>query len=118
MVSKDIASAIAAYVLQAWVDGKDGVAADEIAAGLGVPVGRVRRAINDGHGTVRGVRYAQGERVTYSRNYPGMQAGVVKVGIYYPDHDALRAEVRRLRAAMGELAEVVVTQAVERAGDA
>jgi len=88
---------IAACVLEAWLDGKSGLAADEIATAIGAPVGKVRRAISDAHGAVPGTSYFKGERPTFSRNYPDMQVGFKAVGMYRPDDDAIRCEVKRLR---------------------
>lgn len=63
----------------------------EIAEAMGWPEAKVRRAIASAPGgTPRELRYSESHRASYSRNYPGMQAGAHKVALYGPTREWLR----------------------------
>lgn len=56
----------------------------DLAERLGWSVAKVRRVINDNHGSVLGISPFQDERASYSKSYRGMQAGSHRVWVYQP----------------------------------
>jgi hypothetical protein len=104
---------IAKAVLGAWLAGKEGLTVKEIAAAIHLSETAVRRHMNGA--PVKGTRYFQGEKQTFSKDYPGMQAGVVRVGMYAPDDEALRAEIRGLRDRVSSL-ESEIDACIDRSG--
>lgn len=94
----DYEKRIVAIVLESWIAGKDALTAEEIGEKTGTSAARVRKAMAARYGTIPGLAYSQGEKATYSRSYPGFQAGVVRVGTWRPSGETLRAEIVKLRA--------------------
>ena len=63
----------------------------EIAAETGWPVSKVRRVILAAPGgAMDGVNEDRETRASHSRNYPGIEAGVHRVSVFYPTLAHLR----------------------------
>lgn len=77
--AKRIRDAVVAHYLETGKPAE----APELAKRLGWSVAKVRRLLDELHGP-KGVMAYQETRVSYSRSYPGMEAGAHKVWTYAP----------------------------------
>jgi hypothetical protein len=88
---KDLAQ-FAGIIIGAYLQtGKDQTAA-ELAGRSGWPLSKVRRYLTAGPGGAPpdGVRAFHEARTSYSRDFPGMEAGVHRVTTYGPTREKLR----------------------------
>lgn len=93
--------AVAAAILEHFIDTGDGATADQLAERLGCSVATVRARCNEAHGCPRGTYAEQESRQSFSRNYRSMEAGAHQVMVYRPLPSTLREVILGLRAAVG-----------------
>lgn len=93
---------IADVVYVAFMETGDDIDVKEIAKRIGWSESKIRRVMSDNHGVPRGVTVSDESRPTYSRSYPTMQSGYVKVNVYGPT----RSEMRRRMLAAGMFSHV------------
>jgi len=88
---KDLAPLVGAIIGAYLATGKD-LTARELAARIGWPESKVRRYLTagPGGGPPDGIRTFSEARTSYSRDYPGMEAGAHKVTTYGPTRERLR----------------------------
>jgi AraC-like DNA-binding protein len=89
--------ALETAVIEAYLETGEGLCVKQIAARLGWSESTVRGVIDHHHGITPRLRCYQDARTSYSKDYPGMSAGVHKVWAYIPGRDTLRQMVLDLR---------------------
>jgi hypothetical protein len=90
-----IRDAVVAHYLETGGD----IDAQGLAARLGWSATKVRKVINDNHGSVPGVHPYEDQRHSYSRNFPDMAIGSHKVWVYRPQLSYLRELLLAARGA-------------------
>jgi hypothetical protein len=88
---------VAKAVLEGWLAGKDGVSVEDLAVALLVSAGTVRRFMNEHQCMPEGCRYTHAYKERFDRNY-GQPLPPAKVQAWRPEEDAIRDEIKRLRA--------------------